>query len=216
VPRRWVGAAAFTGRLSVGASAGGKRIALMDAPRSLTLRLVCCCLSPCCWALSPDVPPISTAAPLQAESSSKLKALEQQLVRLRQQHDKAMKAVEARHKKEAEDETMRTAKVCRRLLTRCGCWFGGSGCATCSLACVLWSLQHRGRQDTCPVINCIYSNNVFPTPHPQNLDKEKEEQRKLQSELAEQKKAVAAAEAEKEKVGVGAGIVCGAACYRLT
>ena len=47
------------------------------------------------------------------ESSSKLKSLEQQLATLRQQHDKALKEAEARHKKQAEDEVMRTAKVGR-------------------------------------------------------------------------------------------------------
>ncbi|PRW20204.1 ATP-dependent DNA helicase isoform B [Chlorella sorokiniana] len=107
----------------------------------------------------------------QAESSSKLKTMEEQLAALRQQHDKAMKEAEARHKKEMEQATLRTAKA-------------GGERQTDGMAPVCMDPVHRSSPSSLPL---------------QNLDKEKEEQRKLHSELAEQKKAVAAAEAETEK-----------------
>ncbi len=50
---------------------------------------------------------------LQAESSGRLKAMEQQLAALRQQHDKAMKEAEACHKNEVHEARLRTAKVGR-------------------------------------------------------------------------------------------------------
>lgn len=69
--------------------------------------------------------PSPPAAPLpQAESSDKLKSLEQELAAARQRHDKAMKEAQARHKKEMEDATERTAKV------------GGRGCSAAVLGVV--------------------------------------------------------------------------------
>lgn len=71
--------------------------------------------------------PSPPAAPLpQAESSDKLKSLEQELAAARQRHDKAMKEAEARHKKEMEDATERTAKVGSEKL-QCGCAWCGVG-----------------------------------------------------------------------------------------
>ena len=66
--------------------------------RSIPLIQACCLASPLLF-------------PPQAESSSKVKTLEQQLAAARQQHDKAMKETEARHKREMEEATLRTAKV---------------------------------------------------------------------------------------------------------
>ena len=49
--------------------------------------------------------------PPQVESSNKMEAMQQQLAGLRQQHDKAMKDAEERHRKEMDEATLRTARV---------------------------------------------------------------------------------------------------------